>query len=242
MNNLELVAEFEKFLNDKWGYVYGAQGEYYTKELAEKWKREGRNVPSSKWNKETYFTKDCAKWFGHFVADCSGGVVEAIRKYIPKYADRTANGFHSQFTEKGSIESIPEIKGLAVWRNKHIGIYVGNGEVIEFKGTNYGCVKTKLENGTWTEWGKIRDIEYIEEKQYKICNIEMPQIRKNDKCDAVKTLQAMLCHYGYLYADDVNGFFDKNTDKAVRDFQQDNRLSVDGIVGIKSWKKLLLSR
>ena len=64
--------------------------------------------------------------------------------------------------EKGSIETIPEIPGLAVWHEGHIGIYIGNGEVIEAMGTRYGVVKTVLANGSWTDWLKIPGITYIE--------------------------------------------------------------------------------
>ena len=33
-----------------------------------------------------------------------------------------------------------DIHGLAVWLDGHIGVYVGNGEVIEAQGTAYGVV------------------------------------------------------------------------------------------------------
>lgn len=37
----------------------------------------------------------------------------------------------------------------------------------------------------------------------------------------------------------VDGLFGKNTDTAVRDFQKANGLTVDGCVGINTWKKIL---
>ena len=42
----------------------------------------------------------------------------------------------------------------------HVGIYVGNGEVIEARGHLYGVVKTKLKDRPWTDWGKLRWLEY----------------------------------------------------------------------------------
>ena len=39
---------------------------------------------------------------------------------------------------------MPETPELAVWRSGHIGVYVGNGEVIEAMGTAYGVVHTHL--------------------------------------------------------------------------------------------------
>ncbi len=69
--------------------------------------------------------------------------------------------------EKGSISSIPEIPGLAVWHSGHIGVYIGNGEVIEAMGTKYGVVRTKLASRGWTHWLKIPYIKYEEEKSDK---------------------------------------------------------------------------
>ena len=42
----------------------------------------------------------------------------------------------------------------------HIGVYIGNGEVVEAMGTRYGVVKTKLEGARWTHWLKIPYISY----------------------------------------------------------------------------------
>lgn len=160
MTGEQLAKKFEQFLAEGWGYVYGAQGELYTEALAKKWRDAGRPAPNSSWNQKTYFTESCKQWFGKYVADCSGGIVYAIQQYISNYKDRTANTFKSEFSQSGSISTLPEIRGLALWRSGHIGVYVGNGYVIEFKGTNYGCVKTKVSDGTWTHWGKIRDLDY----------------------------------------------------------------------------------
>jgi N-acetylmuramoyl-L-alanine amidase len=55
-----------------------------------------------------------------------------------------------------------------------------------------------------------------------------PVIRRGDRGDAVRELQARLG----LAAD---GIFGPQTDAAVRMFQTDNRLTVDGIVGPQTW-------
>ncbi len=46
-------------------------------------------------------------------------------------ADVTANGMFEAASVKGTIDTIPDVPGLAVWQDGHIGIYIGNGEVIE---------------------------------------------------------------------------------------------------------------
>lgn len=161
ITNLQLVAAFQQYIKDRWGYVYGAQGEQYTKELAQQWQSKGRSVPSGR-DKNTYFTNDCSKWYGHRVADCSGGIVYTIQRHNKSFRDRTANGFKSQFTQSGKIDTIPEIPGLAVWRSGHIGVYEGNGYALEFRGTDYGCVRTKLSERNFTHWGKISGVTYVD--------------------------------------------------------------------------------
>jgi len=55
---------------------------------------------------------------------------------------------------------MPEIPGLAVWKDGHIGVYVGGGYVIEASGTSKGVVKTKLTERGFTHWLKIPYISY----------------------------------------------------------------------------------
>ena len=66
----------------------------------------------------------------------------------------------SDATESGPIEELPEIPGLGVWRNGHVGIYIGNGFVIQAMGTKYGVVKTSVQGFTY--WFKIPGITYPE--------------------------------------------------------------------------------
>ena len=74
--------------------------------------------------------------------------------------DITANEMYHAATVSGTIDTIPEAPGLAVWHDGHIGVYIGNGEVVEAMGTRYGVVKTKLEGARWTHWLKIPYISY----------------------------------------------------------------------------------
>ena len=76
--------------------------------------------------------------------------------------DIGADSMYYNATEKGTINTIPEIPGLAVWFAGHIGIYIGDGLVIEAKGTKYGVVETNLTDGRWTHWLKIPYITYSE--------------------------------------------------------------------------------
>ena len=61
---------------------------------------------------------------------------------------------------KGAMANMPEVAGLAVFKEGHVGVYIGNGWVIEAMGHAYGVVKTKLESGGWKYWAYIDGIKY----------------------------------------------------------------------------------
>lgn len=52
----------------------------------------------------------------------------------------------------------------------------------------------------------------------------------------VESLQGELSQLGYQV--EVNGVFDESTENAVKKFQQDNNLTVDGIVGPQTGRQL----
>ena len=57
---------------------------------------------------------------------------------------------------------MPDIPGVLVFMPGHVGVYVGNGKVIEARGHAYGVVETNLVGRGWKEWGKLDWIEYTE--------------------------------------------------------------------------------
>ena len=59
---------------------------------------------------------------------------------------------------------MPNIPGILVFMPGHVGVYVGNGKVIEARGHAYGVVETNLVGRGWKEWGKLDWLEYEEEK------------------------------------------------------------------------------
>lgn len=79
--------------------------------------------------------------------------------------DISSDQMYQNATEKGPISTIPEIPGLAVWHTGHIGVYIGNGQVIEAMNTSNGVVQTSLSSGRWTHWLKIPYIQYIETEE-----------------------------------------------------------------------------
>lgn len=73
--------------------------------------------------------------------------------------------------------------------------------------------------------------------------IYLLMLRKGSEGDQVGTLQILLNAYGYRDADGdilaVDNDFGANTEYAVRNFQEDNGLAVDGVVGFNTWSAIL---
>ena len=145
-----------------WGYVYGTYGNILTEELLQdRADLFGEQVTGF----EDFIREN---WMRRRTTDCVG-LIKGYGWYNPDsgeievgtngMADVTANGMFEAATVKGTIDTIPETPGLAVWQDGHIGIYIGNGEVIEAMGTEQGVVKTTLPSG-WTHWLEIPYISY----------------------------------------------------------------------------------
>ncbi|MGD1703591.1 peptidoglycan-binding domain-containing protein [Dapis sp. BLCC M229] len=68
-----------------------------------------------------------------------------------------------------------------------------------------------------------------------------PTLSRNSRGNDVESLQITLNEIGYGNLV-VDGIFGSNTEKAVKQFQKDMSLAVDGIVGQNTWYVLLIDR
>lgn len=57
---------------------------------------------------------------------------------------------------------IPNIHGLGLHMPGHVGIYVGSGNAIDARGTNWGIIYGDLNAVNWVEWYKIVGVSYPE--------------------------------------------------------------------------------
>ncbi len=163
-NNLDLVTYAENAFDSGWGYVWGTFGDVLTDTLfAYKLKQ----YPDGVGNYEDFIRNN---WLGGRTTDCVGlikgyGWFDTETKTIGygtnDMPDVSADGMYNAATVKGSMDTMPDTPGLAVWKSGHIGVYVGNGEVVEAMGTKYGVVRTKLDGRGWTAWLEIPYISYI---------------------------------------------------------------------------------
>lgn len=76
----------------------------------------------------------------------------------------------------------------------------------------------------------------------KEISITLNELQKGSKGKQVKTLQCILVGYGYeIGTDPIDGDFGAKTEAGVRKYQENNGLTIDGIVGVKTWTRLLKS-
>ena len=162
-NAADLVAYAIHAWESGWGYVWGTFGDLLTESLLE-YKID--QYPDGVGNKESIIRE---KWLGGRTADCVGlikgygwldPVSLTIRYGTMMMQDVTADGMYNAASVKGSISTMPDAPGLAVWHAGHIGVYIGNGEVIEAMGTSYGVVKTQLSERNWSAWLEVPYINY----------------------------------------------------------------------------------
>jgi len=151
------------------GYVYGTYGQVLTESLlAAKLNQYPLKVlPHLSYIEANWLGKpvqDCCGLIkGHYWTDDDGKIVYKLDG-LP---DVSANGLYKAAREKGPISSLPEVKGIIVWKRGHVGIYIGNGAVIEAHGTKAGVIKTRLiesiNDTKWTHWFKSPFIDYVDE-------------------------------------------------------------------------------
>ena len=162
-NAADLVVYVTNAWNSGWGYVWGTYGQVLTPELLQ---YKLTQYPDGV-GKYADFIR--ANWLGRHTADCVGLIkgygwlstdTMTIDYGTHGMPDIGANEMFYNATRHGGIETMPDTPGLAVWKPGHIGVYIGNGEVIEAMGTKYGVVKTQLEGRGWTHWLEVPYINY----------------------------------------------------------------------------------
>lgn len=166
-NNLDLVKWAEYAVDKGWGYVYGTYGTVLSESMLT---AKMEQYPDEVATKEQ-FIRDT--WIGKRTADCVGlikgyGWFNTVSQDTEIGAngmqDLSANGMYDAATVKGEISTIPETPGLAVWKDGHIGIYIGDGNVVEAYGTERGVIRSALADGGWTHWLEVPSINYVEQE------------------------------------------------------------------------------
>lgn len=199
-------------------YWYGAFGQAASKDLYEQ--KKNQYPKYYKWD----YTPEVA---GQKVHDCVGmikgylwstGPNDANVKYNSSQ-DISANMMRDACTINGKISILPEVPGMLVFKDGHVGVYEGNGYVIEARGHDYGVVRTKLESRSWSSWGRCPFIEY-----------EGIYLHRGMKGEDVRVMQEKLISLKYdLGSSGADGSYGGATERGVIDFQNDNGIVPTGV-------------
>ena len=166
-NAHDLAAYVLQAWENNWGYVWGTYGNVLTQWLFD-YKLE--QFPDGVGDHETFIREN---WLDRRTADCVGLIkgygwldTESLTlqygtNSMPDCdADQMYGAAVTGGYGHGPINTMPEIPGLGLWKNGHVGVYIGGGYAIEAMGTKYGVVKTEVAGRGWEEWFKIPYIEY----------------------------------------------------------------------------------
>lgn len=209
-----------------------------------------------------YTADDFESQFGQKVHDCVG----LIKGFLwcdtpnsePRYQaaqDVAVHGLFLACPEGGSIDTMPDIPGVCVFMRdlSHVGVYIGDGYVVEASGHARGVVKTKLAGRGWGLWGKPRWISYeaaatpaqpaqtaSQATASSLTVTGLPLLRYGDKGECVRSAQLLLIGRGYSCGRcGADGEIGQDTYNAVVAFQRATGLQQDGIIGAQTWARLI---
>ena len=246
-------------------YVFGAWGALCT--VKERKYRLGLNPSKTTiqtkckaWN-----NNNCAgcKWFPNGERtrcyDCRGFTDWILKQYGFDLEGEGATGqwnSKKNWCKKGKVsDGIPQgvLVNLFIWNGSsmsHTGFYFNGATVECSNGVQYF---EKMKSNRWTHWsvancfadlmGNPETVKPTEPAKEQTTVYKT--IRKGNMGTLVKDLQTMLSKLGYdLGICGVDGDFGIATQNAVKEFQRTHKdengkaLTVDGIVGEKTWKAL----
>ncbi len=162
-NNLDLATYAKEAYENGWGYVWGTFGSVLTDALFD---YKLAQYPSGVGNYSSFIREN---WLGRRTTDCVGLIKGygwlnpenlAIEYGTNGMPDFSADQMYNGASVRGTMATMPDTPGLAVWKKDHIGVYIGDGMVVEAMGTKYGVVMTELDSRGWQGWCEIEYIDY----------------------------------------------------------------------------------
>ena len=172
--------------------------------------------------------------------DCSGLVYWALHALGLQKSDVSSRGLYALCTplEKNDLRDGDLVFHHDGTRIVHVGVYVGNGQVIECKGRDDGVVLTKRSNKLyWNRFGRWKAFEHEEPDRNpdESAFIFTRQLKKGCVGHDVVELKKLLISHGFsngITTDTKSSErFGPSTKKRVKEYQKSVRLKVDGIAG-----------
>jgi len=260
MKAADLIGKFEYALDNKWGYIWGQAGDLWTEGKQKQKVNYMISKYGTSWEKNSeakndhYYSaaKIGSKWIGHYVADCSGLFRWAFNQFKIYIAHGSNTIWKGYCTKQGNLSGGRRTDGEALkpgtavftdhsGDKTHIGLFIGNGKVIEASSTEAGVCVSNVSANKWKCWGELKNVDYAmnEDTGFPVESTWRATIRRGSKGKEVEECQTMLYKLGYdIGIDGIDGDFGRNTEKAVKAFQSDHRLTVDGVCGPMTWDAL----
>ena len=186
--------------------------------------------------------------------------IGADKTFSSKYGghgcpDKSANGMFSYAKSKGcawgTMDTLPEVPGIALRFDGHVGVYIGSGYAVEERGFNYGCVKTKVSSRKWTHWYQLPFVDYGDavftgggvtkpDTPASEYTLGTRTLKKGVKGTDVKAMQEFLLQLGYALPQyGADGEFGTETEAALKKFQAKAGVKQDGVYGSDTHKALM---
>lgn len=158
--------------------------------------------------------------------------------------DTSANGMIKLCTEKGKLNTMPDEPGLVVHKDGHIGIYVGDGMVVEMNSFAKDCLKRKISAGGWAGWGRLPGslirYEAEEDTPETVYTLGDRTLKKGIVGPDVAELQRKLVELGFdVGPDGIDGEYGANTAKAVKGLQASLEMEETGVFDAAAYKGLI---
>ena len=216
-------------------YWYGTFGQAASKALYDQKKNQYPRQYEWQYDGATAKVHDCV---GLIKGYLWGASPEDANPVYNSAQDKSANAMYTACKTKGEMATMPDVPGILVFLPGHVGVYIGDGEVIEARSRRYGVYKTKLAERPWKTWGYCPYVTYAVEQ--KMLDMKLPVLKKGAKGDTVKAMQMLLIGYGFpMEGYGPDGSFGGATQRALKAYQQAVGLEPDGSCGRKTWEKLL---
>lgn len=186
---------------------------------------------------------------GQVMLDAIGNDQAVTNKYGSNNCpDKGANSMFSYAKTKGmawgAIGTLPEVIGLALHKDGHVGYTVGDGYAVEWRGFADGCVRTMIKDRGWQSWYQLPFIDYGSDAGAVPADTNVPLgsrlLAKGMEGNDVRMLQELLLELGYaLPKYGADGQFGAETEAALKAFQRAEKLEVDGKYGDKAHAALM---
>ena len=242
----QFCAAMEEVYKNHGVYIGTANGEFTESltigKIHQMEKNYGRSDPDNDTKRDLKYIASCYE--KHYdmsksrAGDCSGIIVGVMRdlKIIKPTSDYSAKMFQKEAKPVGLNDlQAGDLVFDKTSNASHVGVYVGDGYVIESKGRDYGVVKRPRKDGSWVVGGRL---DWFDDDDDKVLTRVLKYVPDNlMRGDDVKEVQKQLALEGYNCGT-IDGVFGTKTRQAVTQFQYESGLECDGVVGKKTAEAL----